>query len=42
MSRNEVMSAGGDTAWKMMKAKVEDLIRRFVPERRRRNQNRPV
>ena len=40
--RNEVMSAGGDTAWKMMKAKVEDLIRRFVPERRRRNQNRPV
>ena len=29
-------------AWRMMKAKVEDLIRRFVPEKRRKNQNRPI
>ena len=40
--RREVMLEDGDMAWRMMKARVEDLIRRFVPERRRRNQNRPV
>ena len=40
--RREVMLEDGDMAWRMMKARVEDLIQRFVPERRRRNQNRPV
>ena len=40
--RREVMLEDGDMAWRMMKARVEDLIRRFVPERRRRNQNRPM
>ena len=29
-------------AWRMRSAKVDELIRRFVPERRRRNHNRPV
>ena len=38
--RREVMLEDGDMAWRMMKARVEDLIRRFVPERRRRNQNK--
>ena len=40
--KREVLSTNGDMAWRMMKAKVEDLIRRFVPERRRRYQNRPI
>ena len=29
--KREVLSTNGDMAWRMMKAKVEDLIRRFVP-----------
>ena len=36
-----VMASDTDTAWRMVKGKVEDLIRRHVPVRRRRNQNRP-
>ena len=36
-----VMASGTDAAWRMVKGKVEDLIRRHVPVRRRRNQNRP-
>ena len=36
-----VMASDTNTAWKMVKGKVEDLIRRHVPVRRRRNQNRP-
>ena len=38
----QVMSSNTESAWKLLKCKVEELVRKYVPVRRRRNQNRPV
>ena len=37
-----VMNCDTDRAWKMVKSKVDELVKKFVPVRRRRNQNRPA
>ena len=37
-----VMDSNSETAWKLVRNKVEELVRKYVPVRRRRNQNRPA
>ena len=36
------MNCDTDRAWKMVKSKVDELVKKYVLVRRRRNQNRPV
>ena len=39
---NRVRSSNMEAAWQLVKGKVEELTRKYVPVRRRRNQNRPA
>ena len=39
---NKVTRSNMDVAWQLVKTKVEELTRKYVPLRRRRNHNRPV
>ena len=39
---NRVRRSNMEAAWQLVKGKVEELTRKYVPVRRRRNQNRPA
>ena len=39
---SRVMRSNMDMAWQLVKDKVDELTRKYVPLRRRRNQNRPI
>ena len=39
---NRVRRSNMEASWQLVKNKVEELTRKYVPVRRRRNQNKPV
>ena len=40
--RTELDNKDGEGGWNCLKAKIQKLVDKYVPERRKRNQNRPV